>query len=239
MNPNSHIAVDGITIPVGQTLRGRPAREALPSLLAMPGLRHIERIDPAGNLSVSAGLHPPRIAETLPASAAGEERRRQLHVLMPSGAAWVHVEVPQTVALVGMLLADRGAAGVASADRLAFIRAAGGALDWTRRVTDLRAIGCVVSIVVFRNGGDRSSIVRMHSRLTVDGKPNDGLPVIEAETIVARAYVDAAVQQASAAHARYRHHLTGLVDRGRRWRLGTELQARLAAAGLMSAEGRP
>ena len=78
MTSNSHIVVDGINIPVGPTLRGRPAREALTSLLAMPGLRHIERIDPAGNLSVSAGLHPPRIAETLPASAAGEERRWRL-----------------------------------------------------------------------------------------------------------------------------------------------------------------
>lgn len=238
MNPNSHIVIDGITIPVGQNLRSRAAREALPNLLGMPGLRHLECIEPGGILSISVGLHPPRIAETLPASAAGEDRRRRLYVQLPSGDAWARGEIVQTGAVIAELLTRRGARGISSADRLAIYRAAGGALDWTRRITDLRALGCVISTVVFRGGGNRRAVTRLHSRILVETAPDDGLPIVPMETIVARAYVDAAVQQAGAAHARYRHHLTGLVDRGQRWRLGAELQARLAAAGLMGVEGQ-
>ena len=235
----SDVLVDGTEIPLGPTLRGRAAREALPQLRRQPGLQHLGCIEPAGILSISFGLHPPRIAETLPASAAGDDRRRRISVKLPAADAWVQGEVAQTAALLLDLLARRGAMGISSADWMAIYRAVGGALDRTRRITDLRAHGCAISTVVFRNGGDRRAITRLHSHVLVETAPGDGLPIVPVESIVARAYVDAAVQQAGAAHDRYRHHLVGLVERGRRWRLGAELQARLAAAGLMGAEGRP
>ena len=62
MSENTEIIVDGILIPIGQTMRGGPARQALPDMLALSGLRHFDRIEPAGILSVSTGMHPPRIA---------------------------------------------------------------------------------------------------------------------------------------------------------------------------------
>jgi hypothetical protein len=114
-----------------------------------------------------------------------------------------------------------------------------GALSFSAREAEPRALGCVISTVVFRGGGDRRAVTRLHSRVLVETAPDYGLPIVPMETIIARAHVEAAVQQASVAHARYRHHLTGLADRGQRWRLGAELQARLAATGLIGAEGRP
>jgi hypothetical protein len=39
VDQNSPIIVDGIKIPIGHTLRGRPAYQALPDLLVLSGLR--------------------------------------------------------------------------------------------------------------------------------------------------------------------------------------------------------
>ena len=113
----SDVLVDGTEIPLGPTLRGRAAREALPQLRRQPGLQHLGCIEPAGILSISFGLHPPRIAETLPASSAGDDRRRRISVKLPAADAWVQGEVAQTAALLLDLLARRGAIASAAQRR--------------------------------------------------------------------------------------------------------------------------
>ena len=228
---DSAIIVAGAVVPIGGTLRGDIARAFISANKDAPALLHLAAIG-EGKVTISSGLWPTRVAQLPKGDRAS--RRREVWVLTPSGAAWVHATLSPAAAAIAEWLASAGAAGADKAGRRAF--ASHAAADWTRRVADLRAIGAIISVV---KRGRGLSITRLHSALVLDTPPTDGRPVIEAERIARLAHPEAAIEQARHADTRRTRQINALIEQADLLGYGAALRQRLAREGLQPASYAP
>lgn len=220
------IDVDGIAVPIGGTFTGDEARALIPTLAESPGLHHLSAIGPGG-LSLNAGMAPTRLP-AMPTGSRVPRRRRDMWVLLPSGEAWVHASITPATAKTVERLQKVGATGLDSDGRRDF--AAKSAIEYRRRLGDLRAQGCIISVVQISH---IQTVSRLHSAIALDTPPDEGLPVIEAETVFNRAHPDAAFEQGCHFAARLVRQLDGLVDQAGRYGGGQSLRRRFTSEGLL------